>query len=224
MVARLLIQNAIWICVMAALLFVPAGTLHWPAAWVFLGSIGLLGLGCGVWLLKTDPALMAERMRSPVQDGQPAADKIFVWVFGPAMLIWFIVMGLDARFQGSDAPLALQALGFALLLLALALIMWVMRTNSFAAPVVKVQTERQHRVVTAGPYAYVRHPMYSGAVAFFAGVSLLLGSWWGLAMVPLLATLFAVRTINEERVLVSGLPGYSDYLIKVRFRLLPGVW
>jgi protein-S-isoprenylcysteine O-methyltransferase Ste14 len=81
---------------------------------------------------------------------------------------------------------------------------------------VKVQAERQHR--------YVRHPMYSGAVAFFAGASLLLGSWWGLAMVPLLAALFAVRTVNEERVLVSGLPGYSDYLIKVRFRLLPGVW
>ena len=86
-------------------------------------------------------------------------------------------------------------------------IMWVLRKNSFAAPVVKVQTERNHHVISTGPYAFVRHPMYSGIMLFFFGVPLLVGSWWGVALAPLFAVLFAIRAGIEERALVAGLPG-----------------
>jgi protein-S-isoprenylcysteine O-methyltransferase Ste14 len=103
-------------------------------------------------------------------------------------------------------------------------ILWVFRENSFAAPVVKLQTERAQRVISTGPYAHVRHPMYSGMMLFFAGVSLLLGSWWGVAMTPVFLVLFAVRIRIEERILREGLPGYSDYVTRVRYRLLPRVW
>ncbi len=224
MIARLLLHNLIWIAGMGALLFAPAGTLRWPAAWLYLGTIGVLGIVCGLWLAKTDPALLAERMRPIMQRGQPAADKKFMLVFGVVALAWFVVIGFDRRMHASNIPTVLQALGFAMLLASTGFIMWVMRENSFAAPVVKLQTDRGHHVISTGPYAWVRHPMYSGTFPFFLGAPLLLGSWWGFAMAPLFAVLFGIRSGIEERALVAGLPGYADYAAKVRYRLAPGIW
>jgi protein-S-isoprenylcysteine O-methyltransferase Ste14 len=224
MIAKLLLQNLIWIVGMGVLLFVAAGTLHWPAAWVFLGTLAILGVAGGLWLAKTDPALLAERMRPMMQNDQPAADKKFMLVFGFAALIWLLAIGFDVREHGVRVPTALQALGWAMLVFASGFIMWVMRENSFAAPVVKLQTERGHRVVSSGPYAWVRHPMYSGTMLFFVGAPLLLGSWWGVAMSPLFILLFAIRTRIEERALIAGLPGYADYAARVRYRLVPGLW
>ncbi|UPK38792.1 isoprenylcysteine carboxylmethyltransferase family protein [Bradyrhizobium sp. 186] len=224
MIARLLLQNTIVTVAMGALLFACAGTLHWPSAWVFLITSALLGPLCGWWLYRVDPALLAERLRPVLQKDQPAADKVFMAVFVVAMLAWLALMGLDRRQLASDMPVALQALGFVLFLLSMLFTLWVFRENSFAAPVVKLQAQRAQRVISTGPYAHVRHPMYSGMILFFAGAGLLLGSWWGLAMVPLFLVLFAVRIRIEERTLREGLPGYSDYVTRVRYRLLPGVW
>jgi protein-S-isoprenylcysteine O-methyltransferase Ste14 len=201
MIAKWIWQSLLWIVAMGALLFAPAGTLRWPAAWVFLAAMTVISLAAGSWLARTDPGLLAERMRLTAQDEQPAADKIFVPVIGGVFLIWFVAIGLDHRFHGPDFPVVLQALGLALLLVSTLFIMWVMRENSFAAPLVKVQHERGHHVVATGPYAWVRHPMYSGAILFFVGMPLLLGSGWGLAASPLF-----------------------DYISRVRYRLLPGVW
>lgn len=224
MIARLLLQNTVFVVAMGALLFACAGTLQWPAAWTFLATSALLGPLCGWWLYRIDPALLAERLRPVLQKDQPAADKMFMTLFVVAMLAWLVVMGLDRRVQPSDMPVALQALGFGLFLASTLFTMWVFRENSFAAPVVKLQTERAQHVISTGPYAYVRHPMYSGLVLFFTGVPLLLGSWWGLAMMPLLIALLAVRIPIEERTLREGLPGYTDYAARVRYRLIPGVW
>ena len=224
MIAKLLLQTLIWVVVMGALLFVPAGTLHWPAAWVFLGTMAILGVAAGLWLAKTDPALLAERLRPMMQRDQPAADKKFMLAFGFVALIWFLAIGLDKRYHPSDVPLALQVPGWAMLLLSTGFIMWVMRENSFAAPVVKLQTERGHRVISTGPYAWVRHPMYTSTLLFFVGAPLLLGSYWGVAMSPLLVALFAVRARIEEHALLAGLAGYADYAARVRYRLVPGIW
>jgi protein-S-isoprenylcysteine O-methyltransferase Ste14 len=224
MIAKLLLQNTFFLAAMGALLFVSAGTLRWPGAWAFLATSAVLGPACGLWLAKTDPALLAERMRLTARDEQPAADKKFMLVFATAALIWFVAMGLDRRLHASDVPLALQTLGLALYLLSTGFIMWVFRVNSFAAPVIKVQAARDHRVISSGPYAWVRHPMYSSVMLFFFGAPLLVGSWWGVLMAPLFAVLFAVRAGIEERALVAGLPGYADYAARVRYRLVPGVW
>ena len=183
MIAKLLLQNVIWIAAMGALLLLPAGTLHWPGAWVFLATIAILGISGGLWLARSDPELLAERMRPMMQNDQPAADKKFMVVFGTTALIWFLAIGLEKRMHASGIPVAVQALGLAMLVFSSGFIMWVMRENSFAAPVIKLQTERGHRVVSTGPYAFVRHPMYSGAVLFFVGAPLLLGSWCGLGHV-----------------------------------------
>ena len=224
MVAKWLLQTFIWIVAMAALLFVPAGTLQWPGAWVFLGFMIATGLGFGGWLARRDPALLTERMRPPIRADQPAADKKFLLVFALVNLIWFIAMGLDERFHWSHMPIAWQALGLALLVLSSAIIAWVFNENSFAAAVVRLQSERGHHVISSGPYAFVRHPMYSGAVLFMFGIALLLGSWWGVVTSPIFAILFGVRTRIEERTLMTGLPDYADYAARVRYRLVPGMW
>ncbi|OKO86911.1 isoprenylcysteine carboxyl methyltransferase [Bradyrhizobium sp. NAS80.1] len=224
MIAKLLLQNTIATIAIGALLFVSAGTLRWPSAWVLLATSALLGPVCGWWLYRIDPALLAERLRPVLQRDQPAADKVFMTVFVVAILAWLAAMGLDRRNQFSDMPVALQALGFVMFLLSTLFILWVFRENSFAAPVVKLQADRAQRVISTGPYAHVRHPMYSGMILFFAGVPLLLGSWWGLPMMPIFVALFAIRIRIEERTLREGLPGYPDYVTRVRYRLLPGVW
>jgi len=224
MIAKLLLQNACFLVAMGALLFASAGTLHWPGAWVFLLTSAVIGPACGLWLAKTNPALLAERLRPTFQANQPAADKKFMLAFVLVAFIWFVAMGLDRRLEASNVPLPLQVLGFAMYLASTFLIMWVFRENSFAAPVIKVQAERHHHVVSTGPYALVRHPMYSGVMLFFVGVPLLLGAWWGVAFAPLFFLLFAIRTRIEERALIAGLTGYADYAARVRYRLLPGIW
>ncbi len=224
MIAKLLLQNTITTIAIGALLFVSAGTLRWPSAWLFLATSALLGPLCGWWLYRIDPALLAERLRPVLQKDQPAADKLFMIVFIGAMLAWLTAMGLDRRNLFSHMPVALHALGFVLFLLSMLFILWVFRENSFAAPVVKLQADRAQRVISTGPYAHVRHPMYSGMILFFASVPLALGSWWGLAMTPLFVALFVIRIRIEERTLRQGLPGYSDYVARVRHRLLPGAW
>ena len=223
MIAKLLLQNTFFVVAMGALLFASAGTLHWPGAWAFLATSAILGPACGLWLAKTDPALLAEPMRLTARE-QPAADKKFMLVFAVSAFVWLVAMGLDRRMQASAVPLALQALGLAMYLLSTGFIMWVFRVNSFAVPVIKVQAARHHQVISSGPYAWVRHPMYSGIRLFFFGVPLLVGSWWGLLIAPLFAVLFVVRAGIEERALVAGLPGYADYAARVRYRLVPGVW
>jgi protein-S-isoprenylcysteine O-methyltransferase Ste14 len=224
MIEKWLLQTLIWIVAMGVLLFMPAGTLGWPAAWVFLATLAVIGIAGGWWLARTDPALLAERMRPLMRAGQPAADKRFIVVFGATALIWLIAIGLDTRWHASGVPLALQALGFAMMIFSSVFIMWVLHENSFASVVVMLQTERGHRVISTGPYAFVRHPMYSGIILLLVGASLLLGSWWGVAISPLFAVLLAVRAGIEERALIAGLPGYADYAAQVRYRLAPGLW
>jgi len=224
MVAKLLLQNTFFVIAMGALLFASAGTLHWPGAWTYLIVSAVIGPACGLWLARVDPGLLAERMRLTAREEQPRSDKVFMLVFLVVAVLWFVAMGLDRRFDGTNAGVLLMVLGLALYLLSTVLIMWVFRTNSFAAPVVKVQAERHHQVISSGPYALVRHPMYASVMLFFVGVPLLLGSWWGLGFVPLFFLMFAIRTRIEERTLAAGLSGYVDYTARVRYRLVPGLW
>ena len=197
MIAKLLLQNLIWVVVLGALLFVPRARCIGRRRGCSLPPSEFSASPAASWLARHDPALLAERMRPMMQPDQPAADKTFVLVFGFAALIWFLAIGLDIREHGIRMPWGLQALGLAMLLFSSGFILWVMRENSFAAPVIRLQTERGHRVITTGPYALVRHPMYSGTVLFFVGAPLLLGSWWGVAMSPLLALL--VRGPHRHR-------------------------
>jgi protein-S-isoprenylcysteine O-methyltransferase Ste14 len=142
-----------------------------------------------------------------------------------AWLGWIVLMALDAaRFRWSTMPPALQVVGALALLLGFRLVYRAFRANSFSAPVVKIQAARGHAVATTGPYRWVRHPMYSGAAVYFLATPLLLGSWWGLACAPALIAGLALRAVLEERLLAKRLAGYADYMARVRWRLVPGVW
>jgi protein-S-isoprenylcysteine O-methyltransferase Ste14 len=225
MLAGLITKTAIWLAIMAALLLVPAGTIWWPQAWVYLIELVVTGVLVGSWLYVHDPALLAQRMASPVQREQAAWDRIFMVCMIAFFVVWLAIMGLDAvRFRASHVPVWAQAVGAAGILVSQYVFWLVFRANSYAAPVVKIQEERGHAIATGGPYAIVRHPMYAGAIPFLVGTPLLLGSWYGVALAPVLVVGFAVRAVLEERMLAARFPDYADYAARVRYRLIPLIW
>lgn len=225
MTFRMIMQSLAWFGVMAIVMFGAAGTLDWPGAWAFFLLMLAMSAIAGGALARHDPALLAERLRSPVQKDQPLADRLLLSLLLLGMFAWMAFMGLDAvRFHWSHVAAWVQLLGGLAILLSIWAIYRTMRANSFAAPVVKIQRERGQTVIDTGPYALVRHPMYVGALLYFAGQALLLGSLWGLAMVPFFAILLVIRIGIEERTLRAALPSYDSYAARVRYRLIPFVW
>jgi protein-S-isoprenylcysteine O-methyltransferase Ste14 len=189
----------------------------------FLVEIGASGLAIGLRLARHDPALLAERLS--FQREQKAWDKIFIMAVLVLWSGWLVVMALDAaRYRFSHVPVWAQGVGALGIFLSIYIGDLTLRKNPYAAPVVKIQKARGHKVVTTGPYRYVRHPMYAGAIFFFLGAPLLLGSWYGLALAPLMIAVLAVRALMEERTLAAELEGYTEYAARVRYRLIPLIW
>ncbi len=225
LVVNLIVQTIVWFGFMAAIIFGAAGTTDYVGGWLYLGEMIAISVVLGVYFARIDPGLLRERLKPPIQKDQPLADKL---ILIPLLLLLFGGMGFMAadaeRWRWSTTPPSVQWAGLALLLAAILFMSWTMRTNSFAAPVVKIQKERGQTVITTGPYAIVRHPLYFGALFYAAATSLVLGSWWGLTTVPLVAFGFAIRIRVEEKALHEGLQGYADYARRVRWRLIPFVW
>jgi protein-S-isoprenylcysteine O-methyltransferase Ste14 len=225
MIRRLAQKSIVGLAIMMSLLFPPAGTLAWPAAWVLIVEFGIASALITLWLLRNNPALLEERMKPLVQREQKPWDRTLMTAFLILWCAWLVMMGLDAvRFAWSHMPQWLQGIGFILVAVGMYITFLTMRFNTFAAPVVKIQAARGHHVVSDGPYAIVRHPMYGGALLLIAGIPLLLASWCGLALAPVIMLLLAVRAVKEERTLMKELPGYVDYAARVRHRLVPFVW
>jgi protein-S-isoprenylcysteine O-methyltransferase Ste14 len=224
MIRRLIVQTLAWTVGVGVLLFASAGTLRWPGAWIYLGLSVALGLAGGLWLARRDPALLKERLGGIVRRDQVPEDRILIVGFLALMAVWFVFMGVDVRFHWSRVPAWVQVIGVLAMLLSLWVGMLAMRANSFAVPVVRVQRERGHAVVTTGLYGFVRHPLYSSAIMFNVAMPLLLGSWWGLVFVPAFVVLLGRRALIEERLLTAELQGYQDYAARVRYRLLPLLW
>jgi protein-S-isoprenylcysteine O-methyltransferase Ste14 len=211
--------------IFSALLFGAAGTIRWPAGWAYL----ILFVAGASWitflLARHDPALLAERMKSPIQKGQPFWDKAFLLAMILVWCGWLALMGLDAvRFRWSAMPVWLQCAGAVLMVLSFRMTARVFRENPFLSAVVKIQTERGHRVISTGPYARVRHPLYAAVLLLLPANALLLGSWYGLAASLVLSAGIAFRTAMEDRELRRGLEGYREYAARVRYRLIPFVW
>jgi protein-S-isoprenylcysteine O-methyltransferase Ste14 len=224
MLVKIAVQSLLGCLLLGLLLFLPAGTLAWPQAWAFLVLFNGCGLAIGLWLRRIDPGLLVERMRSPLAADQRPRDRAIMAAISLVSAAWLVFMGIDERLGWSDAPLWVQAIGAALIAAAFCGFASVLRANSFAAITVRVQGERGQTVISTGPYAVVRHPMYAWALLLMIGVPLLLGSFWGLAGLALFFPLLVARTLGEEVVLMASLPGYRSYAAKVRFRLLPGLW
>jgi protein-S-isoprenylcysteine O-methyltransferase Ste14 len=216
------ITSVAWICVLGAALFVPAGTIDWRGAWIFLVEMVLFSGATVAWLAKYDPALLKER---PIQKGQTKRDKVFMLTMIVIWHGWMVLMALDVRrWHLSEAPDWVMYTGAGLIALGFLVVLRTFRENSFAAPVIKIQEERGHKVIDTGPYALVRHPMYAGAFLYLLGTPLVLGSRVGLALLPFVMGLLIVRIRIEEAALRKGLPGYNEYTMRVRYRLLPRIW
>ncbi len=217
-----LIQIFVSILVMGAVLFLSAGRLDWIAAWIFLGLYVLMILTLGVWAMRKNPEVVNERGK--MQNMKPW-DKTLMTIYTVMLFVLFAVAGLDAgRFGWSVVPIALQVMGFATLVFALAVTYWAMATNPFLATIVRIQDERGHYVVTTGPYRYVRHPMYAMIFFIYPGIVLGLGSWLALIPATVIVIVIVMRTALEDRMLQAELPGYVEYAQHTRYRLMPGIW
>ncbi len=217
-----IVQVVGFLVVIGVILFAAAGRLAWGEAWIFL-AIYLSGMAANaVWSLRHDPGVINERGK--VGENVKAWDKVIGWIYTVLFLGTFVVAGLDERFGWSPVPLWVEIVGAAGFALSLAWVFWVMKSNTFLSSFVRIQDDRDQVVVSSGPYRFVRHPMYAGMLFMFWGIPLLLGSWLALIPAVLNAVLFVVRTALEDRTLQAELPGYKDYVEKVRYRLIPGVW
>lgn len=222
---RFCLKAGLWLLLMGALLLGGAQNAYWPQAWCFLALFAAGNLAFGIWLIRRDPDLLASRLGSFSQKGQPLWDKLFLLMFIGLWLGWLWLMGRDVGvWHISHMPLVLNAAGGLMLVSGFFAVVPVFRANSFAAPVVRVQGERFQRVIDTGPYARVRHPMYAAALLYMFGAPLLLGSWLGVAGALILAVGLMRRAVLEENMLRRELAGYDAYMSRVRFRLIPGIW
>jgi len=203
------------------IIFAGAGTLRYPAAWAYVILQSVIFLTAGLYVIRHNPGIINERGKLQIEKSW---DKVVMWLYAPQMLLMPLVAGLDFRFGWSTVPLWLQIASFVLLIPAFILPYWAMLVNDYMIVTVRIQEERDHQVVTAGPYQFVRHPMYTGAILSFLFTPLALGSWW--ALIPACFAIAATigRTVLEDFTLQEELPGYVEYKEETRFRLLPGVW
>jgi protein-S-isoprenylcysteine O-methyltransferase Ste14 len=213
-IARFLVSCVVFLFLVALALFVPAG-IHWTEGWIFL-SIFILQLAiAAVYLWRRNPEIFAAR--SKFHAGTKSWDWVAVSILIPSFMAIFPVAGLH-----HGAPLWIIALGYFLLTVGMVGMTWVQAVNRFAEPTVRIQPGQ--RVIDTGPYAIVRHPMYLASFPLFAGISLSLGSYWGLLPVAVVGVGVVARTALEDRVLQRELSGYREYAEQVRYRILPRVW
>jgi protein-S-isoprenylcysteine O-methyltransferase Ste14 len=207
---------------MGLLLFVPAGTVKYWQAWVYLAVF----TGASAWvtanLARRDPALLERRLRGgPTAEKRPTQRLIMLFTsIGFAALL--VVPGLDHRFGWSTMPPDAVGAGDVLVVVGFCLISLVYRENTFTSATIEVADNQ--KVISTGPYAVIRHPMYAGGSLYLFGTPLALGSWWGLVPMALLMPFLVWRLIDEERFLAKSLPGYAEYQARVRHRLVPFVW
>jgi protein-S-isoprenylcysteine O-methyltransferase Ste14 len=212
--------------IFGGLLFLPAGTLDWWRAWVFLDVISVGVIATMVDVFRDNEALWNERLKPPIQKGQPLADKIITSLLIISFLSSLAFIPLDVfRFHLFGKPNAIvSAFGLVLFVIGWAILHLSFKENTFAAPVVKHQADRQQTVIDTGVYGIVRHPMYAGAVLLTIGMPLWLESYAAALLAILPIALLVVRILFEEQFLRAELKGYDAYTEKIRFRLLPYLW
>jgi protein-S-isoprenylcysteine O-methyltransferase Ste14 len=222
-VRRYIIKMSIMIPVYGAILFLSAGSLKWAEGWIFMVLFLFNQVLMTLILLKKRPDLLAER--SGPQPGMKPWDKVIVPLAAVLFpLLTWLTASFDYRNQWTQTGIEIQIVGLGLMLAGVLLIDWAMFSNAFFSAVVRIQKDRDHKVVDSGPYRLVRHPGYVGAIASYIGIPLMLGSWWALIPAWIAIILFIVRTSLEDRTLQKELEGYAQYADRVRYRLIPGLW
>jgi protein-S-isoprenylcysteine O-methyltransferase Ste14 len=220
LVMKSIVKVIIAITVFAAVLFVCAGKLDWVAGWIYVGMISVSTI---ITSLLMDRDLIVERsgFKGNYKKWDIVLSLLMARIFPLGTLI---VCGLDARFGWSQVLPVLRMAAFILIVVGLILSDWAMIENRFFSPVVRIQHERGHTVVTTGPYRYLRHPGYGGGMVVNLLTPLMLGSWWGIIPALFTVVITVIRTALEDKTLHEELSGYTEYALKVRWRLLPKIW
>jgi len=218
---KLATQSLLSLFVLGALLFLSAGTFDYWEAWAFIVVFIACNIPITVWLAINDPQLLERRMRAGPAAEKEKSQKIIVTIMFLSFAGEVLLPAFDHRFGWSDVPASIVILGNALIVLSYIGFYFVFRENTYGAATIRV--ERNQRVISTGPYAIVRHPMYAAALIFMIGIPLALGSWWGLlALAPGVPAL-VWRILDEERLLKRDLPGYVEYTQRTPYRLIPGI-
>jgi protein-S-isoprenylcysteine O-methyltransferase Ste14 len=205
--------------ILGLVFFLSAGTIKYREAWAYIITISIPMIIFGIYMFKHNPKFLERRMKTAEKRKE---QKLIQKVGALPFLLVYLLPGLDKRFCWSDLPVSIALIGLALVLLGYLMILYVFTTNSYASRVVEV--EKEQRVITTGPYALVRHPMYFGVIFFYGVTPIALGSYW--AMIPslLIFPLLVFRIKDEEKELLENLPGYREYTQKVKYKLLPFIW
>ena len=208
--------------VMAALLFIPAGTLDYWQAWTFLAVYFAASVAITLYLMKKDPKLLERRMRGGPTAEKETNQKIIMVFTSLGFSGLLVVPALDHRFGWSHMPPYVALAGDVLMVLGWLAIFFVFKENTFTSATIELAPDQ--KVISTGPYALVRHPMYAGAFFMLLGIPIALGSWWGVLVIVAMMPALIWRLIDEEKFLARNLPGYVEYQKKVRYRLIPLVW
>ncbi len=203
----------------ALIIILPAGTWSYWQGWLYLVTLLLPMLGSTVYLFRNDPALLERRMR--MREKESAQQKI-IGFLGIYFLLAFTLPGFDVRLGWSNVPAWASILADGLVFAGYMITFWVLTVNSFLSRTVEVEAEQ--KVVSTGPYAIVRHPMYFGVALLYIASPLALGSYWAILPALMIIPLLGARIRNEEEVLLRELAGYAEYRQKVKYRLVPGIW
>lgn len=211
------------ILLLAMMVFIPAGSFDYWQAWVFLVVFSSSVFAITIYLMKKDPSLLERRVKAGPGAEKEKDQKVIQWVAQIAFILVFVVSSLDHRFVWSVVvPEYAVAAGDLLVILGFLIVWLVFKENTFTSGTIEVIAEQ--KVISTGPYRFVRHPMYSGTLILLLGVPLALGSLWGLVTLIPMVIVISWRLLAEERFLSANLPAYSEYLKRVKYRLVPCIW
>jgi protein-S-isoprenylcysteine O-methyltransferase Ste14 len=204
------------------LVFLPAGSIRYWQGWICLLVFFACATAITLFLMRTNPALLARRTKAGTLAEQEKIQKVIQSFAAVAFVAIFVVSALDHRYGWSSVPLVFEIAGDVLIILGFSFVWWVFKVNSFTSGVIEVAAEQE--VITHGPYAIVRHPMYLGSLVMLLGIPLSMGSWWGLLTIVGMVLVIVWRLLDEERFLARNLAGYAGYTSEVKYRLAPFIW
>jgi protein-S-isoprenylcysteine O-methyltransferase Ste14 len=223
LITRYAIREILGLAVMAVALFWSAGQINWWPAWAAIAVMLSWTIAMTSVMLRFNPNLLAERLGP--RKGAKKWDTVIMSILGLTQLGRYIISGLDRRFKWTGAfPIPFQILALIVCLMGYGIFVWATASNAFFSQIVRIQSERDHKVAKKGPYQFIRHPSYFGAILYEIAVAVLLSSWWALIVGIVNTGLLILRTALEDRTLQAELVGHREYSHEVRCRLIPGIW
>lgn len=221
-IIKRIMQIIVGLLIFALLMFVPAGRLDWPGAWIYLGTSIIYMSIVFLYMRKKNPIIF--KVRQKKHTGTKKYDLLIIRIYTLLLGAMYIVAGLEIRYAGPAWGLVGVISGVLLMMLAGLPAALAMGVNPHFEQTIRIQSDRDHQVISTGPYRYVRHPGYVGVIGIILATPLMLGASWSFIPAVLIMVLFIIRTAMEDRTLRGELTGYADYAARVRYRLIPGLW